>query len=682
MAPNLCFPLFPVVDYQTFRRQYFDAPSLEIYQNGMRWISRGVIQLVLYRLVYHRFPNDPGTVRDLGDVIQFILATYFLYLRVSGTFHIAIGLLGLFGWRLPETHHLYYLASSFNDYWRRINIYWKDFMMKLVYYPSFFRLRRVGNTVALVGATAAVFLATWVLHSYQWFWLRGGWPISLLDVLFWGILGVLVIWNALRESKRGRKRAVGQRTTWSWSQAWRTLGTFTALCLLWSLWSAESLGGWFVLWSSASVVEPRDLAMLAALLVAGLAIGGYPWGAPALAPSRPRRWYAHPAVATSAPLVLALAVAAAPSLQLAGPRAAGVIASLRKTSLNSHDEAARVKGYYEGLDDPRRAVAASWDPQEPHGWHRSTAEYLVKVDSIPRQRLLPNVSAIQIGKPLHINRWAMRGPDYLPTKPAGTRRLVVLGASQVFGYGVADEEVFTARLQDHLNAAARGGERYEVLNFAVSRSNLLDRLHRLEAEALAFQPDVVLLAVNWREPRWLKEDLVEIMQAEGDLHYPEVRDIMHRYGAMEHSHAVLPVPTIGLRVRLASLGIQTRMPGFEREVRITRATDEIVHWALRRIADRARAAGAVPVMLGLDMVTDVPPDFPEILDWGRHSGYDVIDLFGLFDDQQREAMRLAPWNDHQNARGHELIAERLFRELEQRRERLWLQPAGSMTASR
>ena len=67
-------------------------------------------------------------------------------------------MLHLFGFNLPETHHRYFLASSFTDFWRRINIYWKDFMMKVFYYPAYFRLRRFGDTVALVLATVFMFL--------------------------------------------------------------------------------------------------------------------------------------------------------------------------------------------------------------------------------------------------------------------------------------------------------------------------------------------------------------------------------------------------------------------------------------------------------------------------------------------------------------------------------------------
>src|SRR5579884_1366969 len=46
MLPNLAFPLFPVVDYQTFRRTYFDGDESHTYEQGLLWISRGLVHLV------------------------------------------------------------------------------------------------------------------------------------------------------------------------------------------------------------------------------------------------------------------------------------------------------------------------------------------------------------------------------------------------------------------------------------------------------------------------------------------------------------------------------------------------------------------------------------------------------------------------------------------------------------
>jgi hypothetical protein len=72
------------------------------------------------------------------DLLRYMTWPFLLYLRVSGQFHIIVGILHLFGFTCRRRTR-YFLASSFTDFWRRINIYWKDFMMKLFYYPRFSR---------------------------------------------------------------------------------------------------------------------------------------------------------------------------------------------------------------------------------------------------------------------------------------------------------------------------------------------------------------------------------------------------------------------------------------------------------------------------------------------------------------------------------------------------------------
>lgn len=164
MLPNVCFPLFPIVDYKTFCATYQNEPLPRIYQVGLQWMFRGVVQLLLYRLVYQFGGLDILDVQNATDAVRFMVATYLLYLKVSGQFHLIVGLLHMFGFNLPETHHLYYLASSFTDLWRRINIYWKDFIMKLFFYPSFFALKEWGTMKALAVSSLAAFFATWVLR--------------------------------------------------------------------------------------------------------------------------------------------------------------------------------------------------------------------------------------------------------------------------------------------------------------------------------------------------------------------------------------------------------------------------------------------------------------------------------------------------------------------------------------
>jgi alginate O-acetyltransferase complex protein AlgI len=245
ILPNYYFLLFPVVDFQTMRRSYFQRDIHVVAQQGVDWIVRGAVHLMLYRLIYHfKAPsNAPAEITTFAGLLVSMVATYLLYLRVSGQFHIIIGLMHLFGYDLPETHRRYLFARSLTDFWRRINIYWKDFMVKVVYFPVYFRLRRSGDVRAQVVATAAVFLTTWLLHSYQWFWLRGELLFTWPDALFWGILGVLVIVNLLIEQRRkgkGRPAATIGRVR----NAVQVAGTFLLITTLWSLWNAPSVPEW------------------------------------------------------------------------------------------------------------------------------------------------------------------------------------------------------------------------------------------------------------------------------------------------------------------------------------------------------------------------------------------------------------------------------------------------------
>src|SRR5262245_9314981 len=178
-------------------------------------------------------------------------------------------MLHLFGFNLPETHHRYYLASSFTDFWRRINIYWKDFMMKVFYYPAFFRLRRRGNNFALVVGTFIVFFATWVLHSWQFFWLRGSFLFKWSDVLFWTILAVLVAGAVVLEANRPMVRRLGSGVKpWRESvrKAFQALGIFVAICLLWSMWSSDSVTAWLSTFSVVGNARARDLWLVPAVL--------------------------------------------------------------------------------------------------------------------------------------------------------------------------------------------------------------------------------------------------------------------------------------------------------------------------------------------------------------------------------------------------------------------------------
>ena len=671
MLPNVTFPLFPVVDYSTFARTHYDRDALEIYEKGLSWIVRGLLQLLAYRIVYLHVVPDARAVADLGDLLAFLLGTFLLYLRVSGGFHLIVGLLYLFGFRLPETHHLYYLASSFTDFWRRINIYWKDFMMKLVYYPSFFRLRRRGPTFALVASTLIVFLATWLLHSYQWFWLRGGFPLEAQDALFWSILGTLVVVTSLREMRRPRSRSLSPRG-WNAGLALRTMSTFVVLCVLWSLWSTDSVIQWLWLWRAALVADAADLLLLAGLLGGGLLVTGWTWGTrggetPAAGTDAVASRPVLPLALRPALPLLALLLLASPRLYEAqAPQLAGFVASVREPTLNAADAALQHRGYYEKLDNPGRMSAQLWSTvaQRPANWPGARdAGVLRNRRDFLGWELAPSARGAWNDVPVTINEWGMRDRSYTLAKPAGTYRIALLGQSHTMGTYVRDEEAFQHVLEETLNAAAPAGIRYEVLNFGVTDYALTQQVALLESRVLQFSPDVVILTFASTGVERVVNHLLSVAYAGVPIPFPELEKMLEDAGLGDVARHGVPVPFASLRAVARALGIEARIPYDEAEARIRWLAGDLNVWAVRRAHESIRAHGAVPVVMTLNTVGDRPEGRMPQVTAAREAGFIVFDLFDLFEGRDQAALKVAPWDTHPNAQGHRLIAQELHAEL-------------------
>lgn len=91
------------------------------------------------------------------------------------------------------------------------------------------------------------------------------------------------------------------------------------------------------------------------------------------------------------------------------------------------------------------------------------------------------------------NSSGMRGQrEYPVARAPGKRRILLLGDSFPFGYGVEDDQVVSAVLEDLLNAGGDPGG-YEVVNLAVAGFGQAEELVTWEARAKNYRPDVVVL---------------------------------------------------------------------------------------------------------------------------------------------------------------------------------------------
>ena len=98
-----------------------------------------------------------------------------------------------------------------------------------------------------------------------------------------------------------------------------------------------------------------------------------------------------------------------------------------------------------------------------------------------------NVSRIQT------NDVGLRNPPIPADKGRDEYRVLLLGDSYTFGYGVGAEDTFGSQLERRLNARGDGSRRFVVINAGVSAYGTAQELLQYELLGRRFHPDLVIL---------------------------------------------------------------------------------------------------------------------------------------------------------------------------------------------
>lgn len=105
---------------------------------------------------------------------------------------------------------------------------------------------------------------------------------------------------------------------------------------------------------------------------------------------------------------------------------------------------------------------------------------------IPKANLIKPFRNREFDTTIRINSQNMRDQEYALEKPEGVKRIVVVGDSFIFGWGVEENQRVTEILENHYFTNV------EVLNLGVSGYCSDEELEWLKFRGLAFKPDRVL----------------------------------------------------------------------------------------------------------------------------------------------------------------------------------------------
>jgi hypothetical protein len=638
LAPNFGSLLFPALDYKTFLTKYLPGNDLTLYSKGIQWMVTGVFHLVVYRAIYSYLLLPAAEVETLTDFFRYAMPNYMLIVRLSGIFHFVAGLLCLFGYDLPATFNNYFLAHSFSDLWRRINIYFKDFMVKVFYYPIFFRLRKIGTIKAMILTILLLFTISWFIHSYQWFWLKGNFPVKWVDFVYWNMFGVLVAINAVYEYRNpgsSRYRSIWQE---SLIKPGKIILTFTTMSALWSLWSADSLPGWYgmigkVLRSSyvefGYVLAAFGMLYLVSVVIY-YGIKHFRAGSVINPAANTRLGYFW-----SLLMLGSLGIILIPSFRDVFWERTGLrLEPLTRIDLNTQDEERLIEGYYTDIlfgNTLTSPIAESVSAKAEQFQH---SEGAVSIFDFRMNVMKPGTSFDFKGKPFTINQMGGRGREYAFERQAGVIRTIYLGGSFVAGSGIADNEVFTVVMEElFLDSTAYSAE---CMNFGCPNYDLIDVLvHVKELELLSLKPDFLVYV------------------SQGKDFSKNIRDMA---AALENK---VPLPFAYLDAIAKEAGVSETMTPEQIASALEPFGERILVESYRELYSMCQQQGVKPIWVYWPTVNTKPAlllEKEKVKLIAENSGFEVWDLEKLYEGYKADELKVATNDNHPNALGHRLVA--------------------------
>jgi len=251
----------------------------------------------------------------------------------------------------------------------------------------------------------------------------------------------------------------------------------------------------------------------------------------------------------------------------------------------------------------------------------------------------PNTGATLMNVPVHINADGLRDRDH-NVAHGKEYRIVLLGDSFTFGWGVSEPETFKARLETALN------QRYptEIINLGTGNYNSDQELNLFLEKGLKYAPDkvVVFYFINDAERTVIK----------------------HTRGFFFHSRLVTFVWS-KVHALLSGYGDEVRgYKGYYADLyRPENPGWQATRAALVRLRDICREHGIqlqVVIIPELHQLQDYPfaDEHRLVTDFLRQHDIAVLDLAPAFKNET-EPTRLwvSPDDAHANALGHELIAK-------------------------
>jgi hypothetical protein len=291
--------------------------------------------------------------------------------------------------------------------------------------------------------------------------------------------------------------------------------------------------------------------------------------------------------------------------------------------------------------------------------------------------LRPNVRGRFMGQPVLINSQGLHDYEYSRRKEPGTFRIVGVGDSSLFGWGVPFEDSGLKVLERRLNEQSRA-QKFEVINFAVPGYNTAMEAETFVQKCLEYAPDLVLLNFNTND--YDVPDFMRLPSNLGTLRQSYVVDLAYSVYQGVIGLSGRQPPRFDFRNRTTALRQAARLdedPALPNEYRYMVGAKGVAR-ALERLAGAARERAIPFVVFDVKGYPGLHPTYVrdewrdgqrELLEReSRRLGFHFLNTYPYFMDylnrhpnaNLRTVFAVSEADGHPNTLAHSINAEAIF----------------------
>ncbi|MFB3788894.1 MAG: SGNH/GDSL hydrolase family protein [bacterium] len=293
-------------------------------------------------------------------------------------------------------------------------------------------------------------------------------------------------------------------------------------------------------------------------------------------------------------------------------------------------------------------------------------------------RLRPGYQDFVYGAPVAINAQGLRDQEYPFEKSSNQKRILVLGDSVAFGYGVSAQDTFAKQWEIILRSDS--GASWQIINAGVPGYTTVQEVRWFEVEGLRYHPDAVILTYVMNDP-----EEVHFLDANGQI-APLPADEFYRAISDLLPQPVLPLTHYSYLLKFLDRWFQYAHPRWhDIHDRLTRYFAQDIFnqpgWprcqeAMLRLQKVSREQGIVllvaiyPTMYRLHSVEEHPftPHYQKILTFLDENGIPALLPLPDFIGQSVDAMRAYVDDPHPSRKSHKIFTQSLHREM----RRAWM----------